>query len=407
MRILALTQRVPHRPDRGDRIRAHHLLKRLGRRHEITLGSLDDEGGRDAPWPQLNEFCRGRAIEMVSRAGRLKEATVSLLRGEPLSFAWFRSGRLLHTLLDWHRREPFDVAYVFSSSMAPYWLALDQKHPLPLVMDFVDVDSLKWGQYADAARGPKRWIYRREQRLLRQWERRLTELAHRSLLVNEAEVRAFREVLGGGVQDKVEALGNGVDAEAFTRPDGYEARPGRRVVFTGMMDYHANADAVVWFARQVWPLLLARHEDLEFEIVGARPTVEVRRLGDLPGVTVTGRVDEVRVHLWDAQVAVVPLRIAQGTQNKVLEAMAASTPVVATSMAVRGIGQPRGPHVKVADTPEDFADAVCELLDDPERARRQVMAAREMIRAYHDWDRSAARLETILQEAADAGGGKR
>jgi len=411
VRILALTQRVPHRPDRGDRIRSHHLLKRLGARHEIWLGSLDDEGGRDAPWAPLERFCRSWAIEEVTRPGRLAAAAASMLRGEPLSFAWFRSGRLLRTLRQWHRKEPFDAAYVFSSSMAPYWFALDREHPLPLVMDFVDVDSLKWGQYAQRSRGPKRWIYRREMRRLQEWERRLAALAHRSLLVSGAEVEAFRELLaattsGDGKalegEDRVEALGNGVELAAFARPLEHEPRPGKRVVFVGMMDYHANADAVTWFARQVWPRLLERHPSLRFEIVGARPIAEVRALNELPGVTVTGRVEEVRVHLWDAEVAVVPLRIAQGTQNKVLEAMAAGVPVVATSMAVRGIGQPRGPHLKVADAAEDFADAVCELLDHPESARRQVEAARSMLREHHDWERSAARLEEILEEAAAA-----
>ena len=325
MRILALTQRVPHRPNRGDRIRAHHLLKRLAREHEIWLASLDDEGGRDRPWPQLEEFCHRATVEIVTQPRRLVAAIRSLLKDEPLSFAWFRHGRLLQTLLDWHREAPFDAAYVFSSSMAPYWFALDARSPLPMVMDFVDVDSLKWGQYASSSRGVKRWIYQREQQLLQKWEVRIARRASVSLFVNEAEVDAFgkmaTEVDALRNPLRLEALGNGVDMEAFARPEGYESGGGERLVFVGMMDYHANADAVIWFAQKVWPLLLARHPHLELEIVGARPTAEVRALTELTGVRVTGRVDEVRSHLWDARVAVVPLRIAQGTQNKVLEAM--------------------------------------------------------------------------------------
>ncbi len=397
MRILALTQRVPHRPNRGDRIRAHHLLRRLAPEHEIHLATLDDDGGRDAPWPELDEFCTRRVVYPVSRVRRLLEAGVSLGAGEPLSFAWFRHRTLFSTLRRWQIETPFDACYVFSSSTAPYWLDLRRRGGPPAVMDFVDVDSLKWGQYAARSGALKAWVYRREQRLLAQWERGLAEKAHTSLFVHQAEVDAFAEIAPGA---RVEALNNGVDREAFQRPADHPPPEAEKLIFVGMMDYHANVDAVLWFVREVWPQLREQRPGLQFEVVGARPSAELRAFDGRDGISILGRVDAVPPYLWNARVAVVPLRIAQGTQNKVLEAMAASIPVVASSLATRGIARPEGPHLRLADEPEPFAQAVLELLEDPAMAKRQVEEAHRMLEKHHSWDASAARLSELLEDAA-------
>ncbi|HKI83713.1 MAG TPA: sugar transferase, partial [Candidatus Krumholzibacteria bacterium] len=170
MRILALTQRVPHQPDRGDRIRSHHLLKRLGARHELWLGCLSDERiPRDAR-KILDTFCQRNEVVRIGSARRLLQSAEALLTRQPLSLAWYQHPRLMETLRSWQKEVRFDAAYVFCSSMAPYWLDLARRESLPAVMDFIDVDSLKWSQYAAASSGPKAWIYRRERNLLGEWE---------------------------------------------------------------------------------------------------------------------------------------------------------------------------------------------------------------------------------------------
>lgn len=399
MRILALTQRVPHLPDRGDRIRSHHLLKRLGERHELWLGCLSDERiSLDAP-AALDSFCRRHEMIRIGHARRVLQGTAALLSQQPLSLAWYHHPRLMQTLRAWQNEVSFDAAYVFCSSMAPYWLDLARRGRLPAVMDFIDVDSLKWFQYAEASSGPKAWVYRREHRLLKEWETEVARAAYTNLFVNPAEVQTFKELVP---QVRVEALSNGVDGAYFARPEDAAPSAPPRVVFMGMMDYRANVDAVVWFVRSVWPQVLREEPEARFFIVGARPTAEVSQLSELEGVTVTGRVEDVRPFLWSASVAVAPLRIAQGTQNKVLEAMAASVPVVATSLATRGIGAPSGPHVLVEDEPQEFASAVLHLLRDPSAAARHVEAALGMIREYHSWESSATQLERLLQEAAES-----
>jgi len=399
VRILALTQRVPHLPDRGDRIRSHHLLKRLGARHELWLACLSDERiPRDARGV-LDSFCQRHEVVRIGRARRLLQSAGSLLTRQALSLAWYYHPRLLRTLRAWQNEVHFDAAYVFCSSMAPYWLDLARRQNLPAVMDFIDVDSLKWSQYAAASSGPKAWIYGREHRLLKEWELGVARAAYTNLFVNPVEVAAFRELVP---ELRVEALSNGVDRAYFTRPEDEKLAFPPRVVFVGMMDYRANVDAVIWFVSRVWPLVLREEPGAQFFIVGARPTPEVSQLDAAEGVTVTGRVEDVRPFLWGARAAVAPLRIAQGTQNKVLEAMAASVPVVATSLATRGIGAPRGPHVMVEDDPKDFASAVVSLLHDSPARTAQVEAALHMIGEYHSWESSADHLERLLKEAAES-----
>jgi len=399
VRILALTQRVPYVPDRGDRIRSHHLLKRLALRHEIWLGCLSDEGVDEEALRSLDSFCERHQVARIGGTRRLVQSGLALLAGRALSLAWYHHPKLSRTLAAWNKEANFDAVYVFCSSMAPYWLELNSHRVLPGVVDFIDVDSLKWAQYAAASSGLKGWVFRREQRLLQKWEKTVAHRAYVNLLVNPAEVEAFGEIVPGV---RTEALSNGVDREFFARPEGRVPKEPPLAVFVGMMDYRANVDAVLWFTRQVWPSIRRAEPSARFSIVGARPTVEVMELSGLEGVTVTGRVDDVRPYLWDAKVAVAPLRIAQGTQNKVLEAMAASVPVVATSLATRGIGSPRGPHVEVEDDPVSFAVAVVGLMRDRSAAAAQVAAAHAMIADHHSWESSAQHLERLLQEAAES-----
>jgi sugar transferase (PEP-CTERM/EpsH1 system associated) len=347
----------------------------------------------------LDSFCERHELVRIGPARRVLQGTAALLSQQPLSLAWYHHPRLMQTLRTWHNEVKFNAAYVFCSSMAPYWLDLTRRESLPAVMDFIDVDSLKWSQYAEASSGPKAWVYRREHRLLEEWEMDVARAAYTNLFVNQAEVQAFNELVP---EVRVEALNNGVDGAYFARPENETPATPPRVIFVGMMDYRANVDAVVWFVSEVWPQVLREEPEARFFIVGARPTAEVSQLSAVEGVTVTGRVEDVRPFLWGASVAVAPLRIAQGTQNKVLEAMAASVPVVATSLATRGIGSPRGPHVLVADEPQQFASAVLHLLHDPSAADTQVEAALGMIREYHSWESSAQQLERLLQEAAES-----
>lgn len=397
MDILALTHRTPYPLDRGDRIRSFNLLHRLSRDHRIWLGCVDDDSV-DRPTEQaLAAVCHQLAAFPLSPLRRYLGALRCLASGAPLTPGYYHHPRLARQLQHWAEQVQFDAVYVFSSAMGPYWEQLHRTHGLPAVVDFIDVDSEKWTHYARYERSPRRLIYLREHRKLGPYERRLAALAYRAVLVSEAEVGIFHSV---APEHPALALENGVDTVYFARPQIFHGGGPPRLLFLGAMDSEPNVDAVRWFADAILPAIRARFPEVEFDIVGAHPDARVRALAQRPGIRVTGWVADIRPCMWRAQVAVAPLRVVQGMQNSVVEAMAASLPVVATALAARGLREPRGPHIAEANNPRAFAEAVIRLLQDPQAARAQAAAALEMVTRCHNWDRSAHQLSELLAAAA-------
>jgi sugar transferase (PEP-CTERM/EpsH1 system associated) len=291
-----------------------------------------------------------------------------------------------------------DLVYVYSSAPAQFVLdGLPQR--TQLLVDFVDADAEKWRQYAERSKAPMRWVYAAEFQRLARFDRRTLAIARAGILVSDTERRLLAQFAPAHAH-KLHVVSNGVDADYF-KPAAAECADGANIVFTGMMDYKPNIDAVCWFASEILPRVRARRPDARFRIVGAKPSRQVLALGALPGVEVVGAVGDVRPYLFGAAVVVAPLRIARGVQNKVLEGMASGRPVVATSAALDGIDAEPGRDLLVADDAETFSSAVCATLsggvpaDLAERGRAYVLA-------NHSWSRVLAPLDRLIAEAANA-----
>jgi sugar transferase (PEP-CTERM/EpsH1 system associated) len=327
---------------------------------------------------------------------------MGLVAGEPLSLPYYRDPRVKRRLKELSETMPITHVFVYSSAMAQYAM-----HPLwdrqRRVIDFVDADSDKWRQYASGLRGPMRWIYNREARLLEIADRTAAEAFDVSIFVSAAEAAWFRDRVCLH-ESRVTSVSNGVDTSYFD-PDRDYASPyleGQRpVVFTGAMDYWANVDAVTWFTRDVWPRVCALDPHAVFYIVGARPTAAVRALA-AEWVLVTGRVPDVRPYLRHAAVVVAPMRIARGVQNKVLEAMSMAKAPVVTSKALEGIGAVHGRELLVADDTLQLAHQVLRVLDGSCAALGP--AARSFVRKHYSWHESCETLVRLLEgtEKTDA-----
>jgi sugar transferase (PEP-CTERM/EpsH1 system associated) len=246
-------------------------------------------------------------------------------------------------------------------------------------------------------------VWAREGRTLLAFERAAARACDATLLVTEREARRFIE-LAPEVADRIDWLEHGVDTESFAPsrdfPDPYGALPGAGpdIVFTGNMDYWPNVDAVSWFAQAMMPPLRRRHPELRFTIVGANPTAAVKRLARLPGVHVTGRVADVRPYLAHAALAVAPLGIGRGIQNKVLEAMAMGRPVVASPGAFEGIEAEPGRDLLVADGAEATERCILDVLAGGHAGMGA--AGRARIEARYSWQATLARLDRILAAVA-------
>lgn len=399
--ILCLVHRVPYPPNRGDRIRSFHLLEFLAERAEVSLAFLCETTPPQETMQTLEGMCRRVTAVRLGPQTRWLRAAWSLGSGRTATEGLFRSGELRRTIHRWHENTQFDAILVFCSSMTQY---LDQPElaGVPTVVDLVDVDSQKWFDYARHSRGLKRRLFQLEGERLRRLEVSLPDRAQAVTLVSPHEADLFRSFCP---TDRAHAICNGVNLDYF-RPDAIPGAPSSdNCVFVGALDYNANLDGVTWLCREIWPAVRNRHPQAVFRLVGSNPGPVARRLGKLPGVQLVGQVPDVRPYLSQAALAVAPLRVARGIQNKVLEAMAMGKPVVATHQALEGIAVTPDVHVCRAATPREWVRSISELLTDPDRCARLGRAARAFVEEQFQWKTQLALLAGLpglsecLQEA--------
>ncbi len=393
-KLLFLTHRFPYPPNKGDKIRALHILEHMGKRFDVALGCLDgdSEGATNLGWAQergYKVFCG----ELGAR-NRLIGASLSLVKGDPLSLGYFYHAGLQRWTNDNIATEKPDLIYVYSSAMAQY--VRMRPKGTRLIVDFVDVDSVKWRQYAATKRPPVSWIYALEGSRLLRHDRRLANEADAALFVSDAELALFKEVVPDAPAHCY-AVSNGVDTNYFSPgPHVLERRPeGRTIVFVGVMDYWPNVEAAQWFAAEVLPTVRQRCPDALFQIVGARPNAAIRELGTQPGIEVTGAVPDVRPYVQNASVVVAPLRIARGIQNKVLEGMAMAKPLVTTPEALEGITARDQEHVLVGGDAGLFASETIRCLTDASLAPMGARARAFVVDNY-SWARKLKALDAII-----------
>ncbi|MDP2881155.1 MAG: TIGR03087 family PEP-CTERM/XrtA system glycosyltransferase [Azonexus sp.] len=392
--ILFLVHRLPYPPNKGDKVRSFHLLKHLAAKHRVFLGTFVDDPDDMQYIDTVRGFCSGLHVARLEPKFAKLRSLNALLADDPLTLRYYRDAGLQDWVENTCRNKKMNAAVIFSSAMAQYVESIPR---LPTLVDFVDVDSAKWTQYAPNHRWPMSWLYRREGRRLLAYEREVAARSTRSFFVTEAEVKLFTR-LAPECAVRVEPVCNGVDADYFapdeTRTSPYAADE-TPVVFTGAMDYMPNVDAVRWFVADMLPALSKRWPQLRFCIVGRSPTPEVLALAG-ETVTVTGTVPDVRPYLQHAAVVVAPLRIARGIQNKILEAMAMARPVVASSECAAAVDAIFGQELKTATTPADFIAEIDALLRNPESCHRIGKAARERVVTRYSWEAHLASIDQYL-----------
>jgi sugar transferase (PEP-CTERM/EpsH1 system associated) len=380
--VLLLAHRVPYPPDRGDRIRSYHLVKALSRQFDLAIACTTAEPS----WLQfhqiLSEVASRVAIEPISPVWSKLRGGMALLAGKPVTPACFYRNALAQTILQWHEKRPFDAVLTFCSGMIDYAHLLQHapNPPKMHVLDLVDVDSAKWASYAADSRFPMNMVYRTEAKRLRRVEAGQATPFDHVTVVSERERQTYEHAVGEC--NNLHIVGNGVDLDYFQPlPDS----DSNTLVFVGVLDYKPNADAVVWFAKQVMPLLRQRVPEARFQVVGRHPTARVLDLNQCDGVEVIGSVPDVRHYLKSACAIVAPLRIARGVQNKVLEAMACSRVVVASPQAAEGIHAENGRHLLVADEPQQWAARLEHVMTDTALRKQIAAAARLQVEKRYNW----------------------
>lgn len=404
--ILFLAHRVPFPPNRGDKIRAHHLLRKLSRLGRLHVGCFAESDEDRAGEADLTRIAVSHRI--VNRSKPLVLAGVeAVLSRKPVSLTAFHSEKLEAWVRETIADHAIETIVIFSGQMGQY---IPEDFTGRVVIDLCDVDSAKFEDYAEA--GERVWLNSREGRLLALEEERLAHRADCTIMISEAEAELFVRRLRNPAEATVEVVGNGIDAAFFDPASvvphpAMTGAPGPHFTFTGQMDYRPNEQAVLWAIENLLPVLRERDDNAHFHAVGRNPTSALMSHDGKPGVTVWGEVPDVRPFIAGADCVLAPLLIARGVQNKVLEAMAMERPVLLTPEAATGIAATDDEHwMSCVAEPQVMADRLDRLWSEREAAARMGSNARAFVLAHHSWNAMLSPLERMIgrvqSEARDA-----
>jgi sugar transferase (PEP-CTERM/EpsH1 system associated) len=372
------------------------MIAHLAQKHSVVVASLAHNPEELEEGTGLKEYCDEIIVETVPERVRWRNAIGAMPTSTPSSVAYFRSARLHRRVGESLQRNRFDVVMVHCAFVAQY---VETADAALRILDYGDMDSAKWREYAQHRNPPLGWGYALEARKLQDYERRMAAKFDYCSVTTHGELEEF-ETLRTGIPCRV--IPNGVDTSYFAQ-GGVSTSSSPVIVFVGRMDYFPNIDAACYFVEDVLPLIIlplirTKIPTVRFLIVGSNPSRRVRDLAKTPGVVVTGHVPDVRVYMKDSAVSVAPLRIARGTQNKILESMSMGLPVVASPQAAKGIQATPGRHILVAEHPQPFANTVLELLSDESLRTKVSISARAHLDHAHTWRGSMQMLDELLEE---------
>lgn len=393
MKILFVCHRFPFPPNRGGKIRPFHMIEHLGRNHSVVVASLAHTEEELKEGQPLKQHCHEVIAEVLPSRTRWLQAVAALPTATPSSVAYFHSHKLAGRIREAWRRGGFDAIIVHCAFAAQYVRGLQGGFRM---LDFGDVDSVKWMDYAGHRAFPLSLGYRIEASKLRRFEERMTEEFDICTATTRGELDEVRRL---NAPKAAAVIPNGVNLSYFLpRPEN--PRNSSVIAFLGRMDYYPNIDAVLFFAKEVFPAVRNLVPNAQFRIIGSNPTRAVRDLAGISGISVTGHVPDVRPHLADAAIAVTPLRIARGTQNKILEFLAMGIPVLSSSAAAKGVAVEPGKHLLVADGADNFAAEVVRLLKNTDLREHLSISGRQPLATAHFWPHSMEVLDELLEKHA-------
>lgn len=388
MHILFLVSRVPYPLEKGDKLRAFHQLRVLSKRHTVTLVALADQPAHRDAEPILRRYCRDVHIIPLTWSSRLINLVIALLTGKPFSNGYFYSRsaqRHIDRVIEQARP---DHIYCQLTRVCDYVVRVDG---IPKTLDYQD--AFAKGMERRAQREPffKSWLFRMEHRRLRRYEAFVLDRFNNSTIIS-AQDRAF---IDHAARDRIVVVRNGVDLDHFEHratDKDYD------LVFTGNMSYPPNVESVVYLVREVLPLVWSARPTVRLLIAGATPAARVKML-EGPNVTVSGWVEDIRASYARAKIFIAPMQISIGLQNKLLEAMAMQLPCITSALANNALKGTHGRHVLVCSRPEEYANAITHLLDNPDEAAGLAAAGYEFVKENYAWDKATEPLLKLIERS--------
>jgi len=395
--ILVIAQRVPYPPNKGEKLRTYYQIRWLkAQGYELTI-AVPTETPQDVE--DLNKLGSHLGVDILwhELKPRPLRLSLGLLKSRSLSEANFYSSALSQKIHKTLQQKNIQAVMLTASSLYQY--AADCK--VPVVVDFMDIDSEKWRQYSEKSQWPMRWLYHREAQKVRQLEHLCTSQFNASFLISTAEITQFQEVHPDLDHEKVHILGNGINTQEFypcqTEPMANKAC--ETFLFVGVMDYEPNVEAVLWFCQHVWPKLHQLYPKAQFVIAGMNPIPSIEALSNQPGIVVTGFVEDILGYFHSADVFVAPFRMARGVQNKILQAFACGLPTISTQVGIEGIECTKGEHYLQANSADEFISAISTLQEDVQLRAKIGQNALTLIQEQFSWDARLSKLGQVMEKA--------
>jgi sugar transferase (PEP-CTERM/EpsH1 system associated) len=383
MRVLQFAPRVCWPLDTGAKLRNYHLARVLAQRARVSLLAFIDHELSSNSLPAFYE-----QVITVPRDSAYTPAKVvrGVLGKTPLPVLNYTTDAMKQKLERLVSENDFDIIQVESIHLMSYLPIIRKARRQPMVVcDWHNIESELMQRYSEREAGLLRRAYAsKTARLMSEFERRALREFDAHVTVSERDAEQLRDLNPAA---RIFVIENGVDTAFYSDLESGVANesPAKRIVFVGLMDYHANIDGAVNFARHVWPRVRERRPGFIFTIVGKDPASEVRELAQLPGVEVTGTVDDVRPFYRAAIAAVVPLNVGGGSRLKILEAMAAGVPVVSTTLGAEGLEVQHDENILIADTNEQLAEVIISLVENETRRQELSAAGRALVASRYDW----------------------
>ncbi len=391
MRLMVILSRVPYPLEKGDKLRAYHLVKRLARKHEIYLFCLSDGPTAQEHLDHLHQFCAHIEVVRIERWRIVLKLFSAIFSRLPFQVAYFhhrKAQRRIDAALEQFRPEHILCQLVRTTEY------VRDVHTVPKTLDYMDTLSKGLERRSEMAPALLAPLFRAETRRLIRYENLMLDLFDHSVIISAQD----REYIYHPRRDRIAVIPNGVDTEHFTPRQG---RQDHDIVFTGNMNYPPNIDSALYLAQQIMPLVRRTRPNTTLLISGVAPSPSVRELGRTdPLIHVSGWVKDIRESYAAARLFVAPMQIGTGLQNKLLEAMAMRIPCITSTLANNAVGATPGDAILVGNSPEEYAAHILHLLDDPAERKRIAENGYQFIRNQFDWDNAAEKLDRMISPEA-------
>lgn len=392
MRVLQFAPRAPWPLDTGAKLRNYHLARVLALQAEVSLLAFSEPGQDPTELTPAYDKVVTVPRDQGYSLGKLLRGAVG---NTPLPLLNYTSEEMKQALARILNEKEFDIIQIESIHLMNYLPVIRAARSRSLVIcDWHNVESDLMRQYAESQSNIARKTYaRRTARLMSESEVRALREFDAHLVVSEHDASRLRTMNSGS---RIQVIENGVDVDYYHDDDQTKIR--KRIVFVGSMDYHANIQAAISFATNVWPMVHEKHSEMTLTIVGRDPSTSVRELATMAGVEVTGSVEDVRPYYREAVIAVVPLKVGGGSRLKILEAMAAGVPVLSTTLGVEGLYVHNGENILLSDSNEGLAGAIMSLMSDSDLRTQIISGGRKLVADRYDWSRLGSTLFDYYQQ---------